>query len=731
MRRLIKSALIALIANQLVSCPCSWAATKKPVNVWRILKEHRPTVVTTEQPEKLERIWMKWSIPPLRVMPISEFATKKDSKDDLPKDGDVLFVIDRSKRDLAGPMVEQLLPLPTSAIGADEVVSYVSKTARKRSPKFTNGWEILVSSPNEKWLYDEMEHAPEVFNVEVEEEVPTKLHWFRVRPLLIVSTEGKPDWLLNWVNGNNKRVGLGDVLEPEIIECVSFDTERAGIINTLFVLNRNKLGPQGSNLLASLPEHSRRWYNSESSLRGWALERQVTKREDGSERNVIAIIAPCSRHLELILSKNPKVWEIPETFQNSELRDLSTYDELIIVPRTSSGPSSKESQSLGDFCSKLATALANGTGFRCSTRIDLKDLIYTAVEAEAAGRIPPKELATIRGQAPRATALVVAELATLEERTSYLDNDPVRLTELLPPFSEPKPSEPQKPDPEEFIPFAGKKYRIINGSRTNDPRYQEDLRKYEREKAEYPEKLRSWERKKEDYDHQRRTRDVEWEVSIDRIEEARLTGNLRIYDIRSADIASGGELVYSASIFGEARQKATWKKERVKVVGENSRPSPLQKPDPREEVSATLRSIAYENAATKVLQNLVANAVLPICTQESLAVKASKETSYENTRTYEKPDTDTTQVTFIEGKGEVVLSAAGAELTDKEREQAKQAALLIAVHYLVTEAKRTYPDFDMSEEEVRKNAEFVRDHWNKETKVYSARFRLAVKTPAK
>ncbi|MGC8862983.1 MAG: hypothetical protein ACP5R5_09455 [Armatimonadota bacterium] len=711
---------VIVLAAEWGACSAVWSGSARPVNVWRILKEHRPTVVTTEPAQKLERIWMKWGIPPLRVMPISEFPAKKDSKDELPKDGDVLFVIDRNKRELIGPLVEALLPLSTSAIGRDEVVSYVSKTARNRSSRFANGWEILVSSPNERWVYDELEHAPEVFNVEVREDEPTRLHWFRVRPLRIVSTEGKPDWLLSWMRDNCTRIGLGDVLEPEIVEWESFDPSAFPPMDTLFLINRNKLGGQETAIAALLPHEMRKWFSDGSSRTEWAIQREVAKNDDGQERTTIAIIAPCTAHLRHALALNPKVWEIPETLAKFELKDLSAYRDVIVVPKANSGPDSKEARNVGDLCSKVATALANGTGLRCSTRLDLKDVIFTAVEAEAQGRISAGDSQKIRKQAPGATALAIVELASLDERTNYVENEPRRLTELYPEFREPRPSEPSRPDPEEFIPFKGKKYRIVNGSRTNDPHYQEDLRKYERERAEYPEKLRQWERRKEEYEERRRRHQIDWEVSAN--EEARITlsGNLRIYDLPAADVGAGGRLLYSAFINGTATEKKLWKKDRRVVIGEDGRPDPIELPYPTDEVSSSIRSKAFEEAAVRALEELTANTILPNCGQSSTSGREPAAVSVAEPQTSSAP----ANKVEVKAKGEVVLSAVGAQLTSEEREKAKQAALLLAVHGLIAEAKRACPGFAMSEDEVHSRTELVRDHWTKATKVYSARFRL-------
>ena len=700
------------------------AAGRRPVNVWRILEEHRPTVVTTEPAQKLERIWMKWGIAPLRVMPISEFPAKKDSKDELPKDGDVLFVIDRSKRELISPLVEELLPLSTSAIGADEVVSYVSKTARKRSSRFSNGWEILVSSPNERWVYDELEHAPEVFNVEVPEDVPTKLHWFRVRPLRIVSTEGKPDWLMKWVRDNGTRVGLGDVLEPEIAEWGSFDPAAAAPMDTLLLINRNKLGAQETTLVALLPEEMRKWYASDSSTGEWAIERQVSKDGEGRERTTIAIVAPCTTHLQWALAQNPKVWEIPEAFTRHELKDLSAYRDVIVVPKTNRGTDSKEARNVGDLCSKLAAALATDTGFRCSTRLDLKDVIFTAVEAEAQGRISAEDRERIRKRAPGATALAIVELASLDERTKYIENEPRRLTDFYPEFREPRPTEPSKPDPERVELFKGHVYRIVNGSRTNDPRYQEDLRKYEREKAEYPEKLRRWERAKQEDEDRRRRHEIDWEVSADEAAEVILNGNLRIYDLRSAGVGTGGTLVYSGSMSSTVKERKPWKKERQVVIGEDGRPDPIRTPDPSDEVASSVRSRAFEDAAAKAVRDLAVNAVLPCCGQAPTAGRVLVDATASPT-----PVPKPAGKMVVEAKGEVVLSAAGSELTQQEREKARQAALILAAPALIAEAKSVCPGFAMSEDDVRSHAELVRDHWDKAKKVYSARFKLAFESP--
>ena len=275
--------------------------------------------------------------------------------------------------------------------------------------------------------------------------------------------------------------------------------------------------------------------------------------------------------------------------------------------------------------------------------------------------------------------------------------------------------------PDDRKTFGGHVYDEVNGpgTRAQDPDYIRDHNDWRDVKApKYREDVRKWEQDEREYERKRQSHEMYWEVSADQIESVRLSGNLRVYDIRSADIATGGELVYSSSLTGEARQRGPWKKDRARVIGEARKPDTLQKPEPKDDASPTLRSKAFEDAAARALEELAANAILPGCGEAAAAPGPG--TSDDN-----KTGNKETRIA-VEGKGSVVLSQAKDKPAGKQLDDAKKAALTLALQEIMDNAKRECPTFAMSEEEVREKAVFVKDHWDARLKVYTARFSLTV-----
>ena len=185
---------------------------------------------------------------------------------------------------------------------------------------------------------------------------------------------------------------------------------------------------------------------------------------------------------------------------------------------------------------------------------------------------------------------------------------------MLPPFDEEKPGRPHEPDPEDKPLFCAHTYDKIDGSRANDPKFKRDHRQWEYEKMpRYRRELERWEQDKRDYEDRRRFHDMEWVTSINCVQRARITGNLRIYDLRSGEVEQAGRVVFSCPIAGNTESLSLYKEDRTVARGEDSRPRTPEAPRPTVDVTdQTVITDAIRAACDEAIEKLLASSLLPI-----------------------------------------------------------------------------------------------------------------------
>lgn len=589
--------LIAHVAAVLLvflsSCICLQA---KEVSLDRIMSEHRITVVTTETPDSISRYLLDLGIRNPRTTTLVELMISHKNL----TDGDsLLFLIDRKKTRRLIPEEERLLPCRTSAMNADEVVLYAAKAHGR------NGWDILISAPNEKWLRWELDRLTKSGLSYLQLQARgTILERFKVRQLAVVTTEGK-QVVADWIAAQN--TPGKDTIDWEYFPADEWDGELDGSGDTLFILNTHSLVGKTLNQLSGyLPRQAREWLDNAGHGREHFVGKQTLRDENGGSRVASVIAAPGSRHLGIALGRYPKLDSIPESSATTRLIDLREYRRMIVVARFGDRDESADPKLINDLAANLTSALSGKTGFECVNRQDIKEL---ALETYL-NQLPDNERFPERG----ALAVAVVDLSSIVAETSYAAGNPRCITPVLPAFSDPQPQEPREPQPNDKPLFSSHKYDVVNGSRANDPKYIRDHKDWRDNKMPaYRDALARWERNRRDHETRRREHDMEWVTTISKRQRVEATGNLRIYDLRSGDVEDAGEIVFSCPVTGTGSRESVFKEERSVVRGEDSRPQAVRVPETAREVSdGTVIAEALRSACVEAVKRLLETSLLPV-----------------------------------------------------------------------------------------------------------------------
>jgi len=698
---------IALLAAALaIASMEAWCA---PVTMDRMLKEHRIYVATTESEQELSRYWVDWR--PARgitVMPMAELFLHQKKLED---GAFVFLVIDRSKAKRMIPEEEELLPVPTSGIGSAEVLVYSARIGNKRSSSRQGRWDVLITAPNEKWLHYELERLSNsgILTKSMDER-GTVLDRFDVKRLAIVSTEGKQlaeDWVRRQTDpGRN-------AIDWDFFPADSWGAEVDPGVDLLFLLNKEATTDKTAASVAALPEELKVWFAGGASRDEVAAEKQPAKSPTGQDRTVAALVAPCGRQLDAFLDKYSSMERIPEALARHRLTDLSPYSRVVVVARPGDRGFSGQERIVDDFAGKVTSALSSGaTGFKCESRQDLKELIYESLR-RSQGDIDAEGVDAIRTKLAGNYALVVADLAAVTAQTNYVANAPRCSSEPYPPFDDPKPSEPSRPNP------SDRRYGIF-GPRLypegeDDPRYKDRLRRYRDEYREYEHDMDRWEDARRDYESRRYSHDMEWVVSVDSIQSAKVTGNLRVYDLSSFGDSntSAGKVIFSCPINGSSERRITLRSDRVTVRGEDSRPENPRVPDIEGTVQdQTVLSDALQQACETALREMMMTAILPRDKPNAALANVAKEPSV--------PET-------IEQK--VEAEALGAIKLKKSPkgdgiEVAREAALNDAMPRLLEKVRAACPGAQLTDDQIRDMASIASEGWDPESSEYRVRVRF-------
>ena len=333
----------------------------------RILKEHKITVATNGETDRLSRSFLNWNFAPAKTISLSQLITDRDN---LRTDGDVLFIIDRSK-----PISEAeaaLLPMPLTAVDTSEVLTAVVKKSIGNKRNYKNGWLILVMAPNQTWLEKELDLIPKVLSAKITEQVgvPTKLHFYNVVMLDIVSTmeeELSAKWVANQLDPNKQAV------DQSFCSIDSWEGACGEGRSLMFVIDRQKSKAFKDKINPAVPKNIRDWLNSEATLsEGVAAKGEVEI--GGKKVKTYAVIAPCERLVSKMLTKHKDIDSIPSTAAKTPFSDLSDYGQMAVIVRFADS-TAKATGILHDFSNKMLAALSStATGFESKSYQDLKEL---------------------------------------------------------------------------------------------------------------------------------------------------------------------------------------------------------------------------------------------------------------------------------------------------------------------------------------------------------------------
>lgn len=590
----------AVLVLALVLLATATPALAKDVFIDRILREHYIYVVSTEPEVSLSKFLFDLRMKEHTVLSFPGLFYKQKSL----KDGQsLLYIVDRSKLDKLLPEEEALLPVPTSAIDDNQVVLYAVKA------KGRNAWDIMISAPNQKWLQWELDRLSKspLIGYRLEER-GSILDRFLVKRLCIVSTEAK-QVAEDWVN-RQSRPGE-DAIDWDFLPLDAWDPSLTNGIDLLFLLDSQKSVGKFPVLSPAMPKGMESWIGSEESREEIVAETCTLPDANGQPRSVHALVAPCNRHLKSSLARYSTLDSIPKALSKQKLIDLSGYSHVVVFARPGNRADGDDNGWVNDFGGKLTSALSSSaSGLQCVSRQDLKELVYYAIPSGSGNIVDSMQLTKIRQKVGKACAIAIADLTAVDESTTYVANSPRCETSPYPAFSMSEPAKPEPPDLDErkYILAGPKKY-----SGRNDPDYKEALDKYyDDELPEYEKQLRQWRAAREDDEYRRTIHEMTWTVSVDIIQSARVSGNLRIYDLRSLDSGDAGQVIFSCPISGEAQHRGVHTSESVVVRGEGNQPNSPSAPQAHPSVDdTTVTSEALQRSCESAVGEVVRTAILP------------------------------------------------------------------------------------------------------------------------
>lgn len=673
------------------------------VSIDRILREHTVYVATNEPSADLSRYWLDWRPANAIVTTPTELYNGRNK---LVDGAFIIWIIDRTRTRMI-PEQEALLPCALSGIDPNEVLVFASKTGNKRSDCRKGRWDILITAPNRKWLYHELDRlgSAGLLNKPIAER-GTVLDRYCVKRMCIVSTEGKQiaeDWVRRQSSPGS------DAIDWDFIRADSWVSGTDPGTDMVFLLNRDALTGKSAGVVSLLPDELQSWVSGAASKDECAAARKTIQNSDGQARSVAAVVGPCARHLKSILGRYSSLGKIPEALATSRLTDLSPYPRVVVVARPGDRTFAGQGRLLDDFAGKITAAISSADlGFQCESRQDLKELIYESLR-RGEGDIDRAGVDQIRSRIAGACALVVADLAAVNAQTTYVANAPQCATPAYPAFDEPRPSQPSKPNPRARA-YGLFGPRVYPGGE-NDPKYREAYKRWKDEMDEYEHAIRRWEVRKREYEERRAYHDMEWVISMDTVQRATVTGNLRIYDLSSFEgdsNTSTGKVVYSCALKGSCERRHPYKSDRAVVRGEDARPETPAVPPMEEVVSdETVVSEALQSACRSAVAELVAATILPSDRPSNARVAGP---------------TAPPQPQRIQAEATGGIKLRRKPLGDGI-DVARQAALHDAYPKLVYNVHAEFPNCPVSDQDIRDRARVVSEGWDAASGQYRVKVR--------
>ncbi len=687
-----KQSLFKLMIVATLFLVCAQNANAGKITLDRILKEHKITVVTTEDRADVSKFLSAMNIKEKSIINVSESA---DIRKKMGKEEGLLFIIDREKARSFTELETKVLPASTNPIDPDEAFLYAVKATDRR-----NGWDILISAPNDKWLKFELDRLlksdPGIMNLEDRGSILDK---YKIKRMCVISTENG-DIAQDWIS---KQCKSGeDTIDWKFFKPDEWNPEEHSNIDLLFILNREASSSKHEKVIQSLPKAMQAWMQSDQAAVELALQKETQ-----TGRSVYCVAGPSNRQIGSALLEHKSFESIPEDIHKHPLTDMRNCGKMAVITTLTDEKSitATYDKLVNEMCGKLTSQLTSAGGFGCISRQDLRDLIISSKFAQN-----KDEAAAIRNKLGKDTLLAVVSINSINTNTSYVANAPVCQTERLPAFKETKPEQPKKPNPDEKPRFEGYRYDLKNGSRANDPNYVRDLLNWEEvDMPKYEKDAAQWEKDKQKYEDSRKTREMEYAVSIDSIQNVKVTGEFCIYDLGAGPDKNECKVLFTSALSSEDSRRSKFKSDLIKVNGEETQPQSATPPSSAQGVADdAIVADVLAKACQQAADDMAARTILP----------SDFATSSNNSAEQKKPSPAMKHLVLQE-TGEITLSR---KPVGTGVDTAKQKASDSAYSKLLTAIKSACPNTTISVDEVRSKAVLLSSGWDDNKRVYMAKF---------
>jgi hypothetical protein len=440
-----------------------------------LLSRSKFTIVTTESAEKLTGILQTLSVNAGKFYAVSSQSSRAA---ELSK-ADVLVIVDRQKAAADLSSLDRLVGIPAGQIESNAVMVTVY-----RKPGAGEGVHIMITAPDEKRLYDEMDSLSiSTAYAEAFEDIGFNIvRQYNIVPLQIVSNVDK-QIAADWITSISKPGG--DIYDWIYRPLSDFKPTSIIASSRVFLLNSTTIIDEA--VKPSLPKPFADWLASDTkSSEQAAISGLVIS---GVKKNrVYAFAAPGPRLLASYISRFNDYKSIPEKLDVTKLNDLSGFKRMgVVVCRKNTSGIVLEA-ALGILNDRLMSALTSlGTGI---TFIPMQDLT-TLSHWEGTGN-------------SKATNSVDGNLVL---QISDYKGVPVA---TVPSFTKQKPKKPVAPA-------------------KSDPSYSVKLKNFRTQQANYLKQTSMWESSKRA--HQKRIMDTakQWSSLEPTLGIVSISGDLRIY----------------------------------------------------------------------------------------------------------------------------------------------------------------------------------------------------------
>ena len=308
---------------------------------------------------------------------------------------------------------------------------------------------------------------------------------------------------------------------------------------------------------------------------------------------VLCYAAPTPHLLQALVQRSPKP---PTTPQVATLPDLRHLRTVTVAANNLTGAGDNLAPQMERM---LADALATSRLFE-GVRPGGQDLkkVLDAARLEAAG-LTKKDFDDLRVLA-NTDALLLAAITRAGGRTTFR-TERTQVTANEDAFSETQPHKPAPEDRKGFL--GGHKYSDAGGTRprSEDPQYQDDLRRWR------DEEMPAWERRRRRHEERLAEKVFEWKWQVHQQAAATVALTVAVFDLKA------GSVVWtSQSLQAEEKVESVAQEQVVTVRGQGNKPSdPAAPPTARDTAPEELFSKALQKALSGFVPAIRESVLLP------------------------------------------------------------------------------------------------------------------------